>query len=244
MTTFILVHGGLHGGWCWEKVVPHLERAGHKAIAPDLPGSGMDNISPEHVTLEMTGGFVADLAHRVGEPAVLVGHSLGGITISDAAERAAHAVLGLVYVAAILLPNGGQAFGNHNGGNSHSPGFRVSDDGGTLMADPAAAAEIFYNGCAKEDVRSAVARLMPQPTRPLRDCLSISEARYGTVPRAYVECLQDNAHPLHLQRKQQAAMPCWPVFTMDTGHSPFVQAPEEFAVYLIEAAAAFAAKAG
>ena len=42
MSTFVLVHGGWNGGWCWEKVVPLLEETGHKVEAPDLPGLGDD----------------------------------------------------------------------------------------------------------------------------------------------------------------------------------------------------------
>ncbi len=40
MSTFVLVHGAWHGGWCWEKVVPLLEKAGHEVVVVDLPGPG------------------------------------------------------------------------------------------------------------------------------------------------------------------------------------------------------------
>ncbi len=43
MSTYVLIHGAWHGGWCWNKVVPLLEQAGHKVIAPDLPSHGKDN---------------------------------------------------------------------------------------------------------------------------------------------------------------------------------------------------------
>ncbi len=239
MATFILVHGGMHGGWCWEKVVPLLQAAGHQALAPNLPGSGYDDVAPQDVTLKMTGGFIADLARQQREPVVLVGHSLGGITISEAAEQAPEAVLGLVYLAAILLPNGERAFGNIKGGASPSPSIVISEDGATLNSKPEFAGEIFYNGCEAADVQAACARFTPQPTRPMGDTVTITPERYGSIPRAYVECLQDNAHPLPLQRSQQAAMPCDPVFTMDTGHSPFVQAPEALVAHLVAAAQAF-----
>ena len=51
MATFMLVHGASTGGWCWEKVVPLLEAAGHKVCAPDLPGLGKDHTPPANVTL-------------------------------------------------------------------------------------------------------------------------------------------------------------------------------------------------
>ena len=52
MGTFVLVHGGWSGGWCWEKVVPLLEEAGHEAHAPDLPGSGDDPTRIHEVSLQ------------------------------------------------------------------------------------------------------------------------------------------------------------------------------------------------
>ena len=42
MSTYVMVHGSWHGAWCWYKVIPLLEQAGHTAIALDLPGHGRD----------------------------------------------------------------------------------------------------------------------------------------------------------------------------------------------------------
>lgn len=40
MTTFILVHGGWHGGWCWKRVATRLRRSGHEVFTPTLTGLG------------------------------------------------------------------------------------------------------------------------------------------------------------------------------------------------------------
>lgn len=37
LTTFALIHGGAHGAWCWETIVPALQAAGHRVVAPDFP---------------------------------------------------------------------------------------------------------------------------------------------------------------------------------------------------------------
>ena len=118
MATFILVHGGGHGGWCCDAVVNLLTTAGHRALAPDLPGMGTDRIPPQDVTLEMTGSFIASLARRQPEKVVLVGHSLGGITISDAAERAPEAIAGLVYVTAYCCRAGQQPWARSRAASS------------------------------------------------------------------------------------------------------------------------------
>lgn len=82
----VLVHGGLHGGWCWEHVLPRLREAGFTASAPDLPGMGQDRTPLSNVTLASTADF---LARHVGERqnVLLVGHSMAGPAISECAER-------------------------------------------------------------------------------------------------------------------------------------------------------------
>ena len=237
MATFILVHGSGHGGWCWEKVVYRLIEAGHRAIAPDLPGMGADRTPPQDVTLAMTGRFITELAERQPEKAILVGHSLGGVTISDAAQRAPELIAGLVYVTALLLPNGASAMGVM--GENLPDGISLSRDGAALIIDPDFARERFYNGCREDDAANALARLAPQPMRPMRDRLAHTADRFGTVPRAYLECFRDKALPLEFQRSQHVAMTCHPIFRMDTGHSPFMQDPETLAGHLITAAATF-----
>ncbi|MFB0872612.1 MULTISPECIES: alpha/beta fold hydrolase [unclassified Sphingobium] len=238
MATFILVHGALHGGWCWEKVVGRLIAANHRVLAPDLPGTGERWVPAGDVTLSMTGTFIADLAVRQDDKAILVGHSLGGITICDAAERAPEAIKGLIFVAAVLLPNGSAAADLFQGAPLPD-GLKLSADGLTLTDDPIHARHRYYSGCHEDDVEIALARLAPQPARPMSEKLSLSQDRFGSLPRAYVECLRDNALPIEMQRLQQECLPCDPVFAMDTGHSPFLQAPDLLTSHLIAAAEAF-----
>ena len=45
MAFFALMHGGAHGGWCWEEIVPRLEALGHRAVAPDLPFGDDDGVA-------------------------------------------------------------------------------------------------------------------------------------------------------------------------------------------------------
>jgi pimeloyl-ACP methyl ester carboxylesterase len=242
MATFILVHGSFHGGWCWEKVVHQLNEAGHKAFAPDLPGMGAARTPPQDITLATTGVFIAELAQRQPEKVILVGHSLGGVAISDAAERAPEGIAGLVYVTAILLPNGASAMGLMGG--KIPEGISLSSDGAVFTIDLDYARERYYNGCDEDDAQDALARLAPQPTRPLLDRLAITSERFGTIRRAYVECLHDNALPLGLQRSQHEAMTCDPILTMETGHSPFMQDPKGLSAHLITAAEAFGPRHG
>ena len=96
----------------------------------------------------------------------------------------------------------------------------------------------FYSRCAEDDVALARARLVPEPVAVSHAPVSIDEARFGRIPRYYVECLRDRAIPVEVQRAMVAASPCHWVFTLDTDHSPFFSAPEGLAGALIDVAEA------
>ena len=110
MSTFVLVHGACHGGWCWYKIVPLLERQGHTVVASDLPSHGRDKIPPSEVSLKTYVDSVCKTIDSQREPVVLVGHSMGGGIITQVAEYRADKIQTLVYVTAVLLKNGEAMF--------------------------------------------------------------------------------------------------------------------------------------
>jgi pimeloyl-ACP methyl ester carboxylesterase len=244
MASFILVHGAMHGGWCWRKLIPLLEAQGHRVLAPDLPGMGEDPTPLSEVTLSTWAEFIARRSREAGEKVILVGHSRGGTVISEAAELAPEPILGLVYLAALLLPAGKKAFEAavaEDARNAADSGNGASD-GLSLRAEPEAARALFYNRASPEDALWASARLCPEPLAPNRVPLTVTRERWGRLPRAYIECLDDRALPIGLQRAMQAELPCDPVVTMDSDHSPFLYAPEALAAHLADIASRFAAR--
>ena len=106
MSTFVLIHGSWHGAWCWYKVIPRLERAGHRVIAPDLPSLGKDKTPISRVSLRLWTESVCQVLDAETEPVVLVGHSRGGMVISEVAESRPEKIKTLVYLCAFLLWNG------------------------------------------------------------------------------------------------------------------------------------------
>jgi pimeloyl-ACP methyl ester carboxylesterase len=241
VATFVLIHGSFHGGWCWEKIVPKLREAGHIAIAPDLPGMALEETVPlKDVTLSMQADFVADIVRSCDGPVVLVGHSLGGIAIGEVAERVPEKVAGTVYLAAMLIPAGKSVYDMMVHRGDAIPISTISEDGTEIFCIMDQAPLVFYNDCEPEDIERALSRLLPQPRKPGLEPLTVTAERFGRVPRAYVECLRDNAMPIAFQRLLQQIQPCDPVYTMDTGHSPFLSAPDETTRHLIAAAEHFA----
>jgi len=240
MSTFVLVHGAWHGAWCWERVVPLLESHGHRVIAPDLPGMGSDGSSLSEVTLEMWARFVAALVRQQPEPVVLVGHSRGGIVVSQAAEYVPDHIRTLVYLAAFLVPDGRTLLDTMR----RIPPRPESKDslvfapgGATSTIAPDAVKRVFYNTTPDEWVARAAVLSGPEPMVSFTTPLQVTDEGYGSVDRVYIECTQDRAIAPELQRMMVAELPCREVITMDTDHSPFYSAPDLLAAHLLTIAA-------
>ena len=71
MAIFILVAGSWHGAWCWERVVPMLQTAGHRALTPELVGTGQDAAHAANASLAVWADQIAALAELQSEPVVL-----------------------------------------------------------------------------------------------------------------------------------------------------------------------------
>ena len=234
MSTFILIHGGFHGGWCWYKVVPLLEEQGHTVVAPDLPSHGRDKTPLADVTLAAYVDSVCHVLDAQPESVVLVGHSMGGAIITQVAEDRPDKVKVLVYLVAGLPPNGETIIQGiqQDPESLLFPNVVVSDDqkSGTIRAE--GLRDTFYGDCSAEDVALARALLVPQALAPLDTPARTSAANFGRVPRIFIECLQDRAMTPARQKQMYTAQPCQQVITMDTSHSPFFSAPGELATHL------------
>src|SRR5262249_3953698 len=147
MSSYVLVHGAWHGSWCWSKVLPLLRRAGHDAVALDLPGRAGDPTPHRNVTLASYAESVCRVVARATGPAILVGHSMGGITISQAAETCGDGIRLLVYVCAYLLRDGESVLAalQSDGESLLLPHLVLSEETGSgTLAPEAPVREIFY----------------------------------------------------------------------------------------------------
>jgi pimeloyl-ACP methyl ester carboxylesterase len=234
MSSFVLVHGGWHGAWCWRHVTPLLQDLGHTVAAPDLPGHGMDRTPPSAVTLASYVTRLSDLLDRQRRPVVLVGHSMSGMVITQAAEHHPDQIALLVYVTA-FLPRNGQSLAGLVADDTESlitPNSVLSADQTAVSLRESGLVETFYADCPPDDVSVARTMLVAEPMAPLLAPVQISEARFGRIPRAYVACLRDRALPPARQQRMYAATPCGRVLSLNTGHSPFFADPAGLVQYL------------
>ena len=208
-------------------------------LAPDLPGMEQEPRALGDDALAEWAAFVAGLASEAEGPEILVGHSRGGVGISEVAERVPDRIDRLVYLTAFLLESGQSLADVANRYPEIGPGphTRPAENPSRLVVELEPAIAIFYNRVADKDARAATVRLVPEPTAALTTPVRLTAERFGRVPRAYIECTDDRASSLAMQLEMQAALPCDPVITLDCDHSPFYSAVPELAEALLSLAA-------
>jgi pimeloyl-ACP methyl ester carboxylesterase len=239
MKTFVLIHGSWHSAWNWHKVVPLLEKAGHKAIAIDLPGMGRDKTPIQEVKMKTTVEKLCELIDSIPGKVILVGHSKNGIMISQVAEYRPGKIEKLVYLAAYLIPNGKtqrdysvqdtegwlkKYVTQHPETNSHTLQTEIYREG-------------LYHDCDDDITELAKILLSHEPVESGITPLELTDENFGSVPRVYIECTEDRAVTPFIQRKMYTETPCEKVYQLPTSHSPFFSKPKELVDILLEATA-------
>jgi pimeloyl-ACP methyl ester carboxylesterase len=229
MSRFVLVHGAFCGAWCWEPLVSELEALGHTVEAIDLPGHGEDTTPLEEVTLDSYAERVVETLGE-GHPAVLVGHSMGGVVITQAAARAREKVDRLVYCCA-FLPRDGESLKSladkpEGAADMVQANLVLAPPVATLP--PEAAREAFYELCTPEQAEWGLAQRQPQPIAPFMTPVDL-EGGVDEIDRYYVLCTEDKAIPPALQRRMTTESPCEEVAEIVADHSPFLSATSELA---------------
>ncbi len=235
MTRFVLGHGAFAGGWCWEPVVTELERRGHTVSAPDLPGSGADRTPVQDVTLDAYVDRVCAELAGSPEPAVLVGHSMGGVVITQTAARCPERISRLVYVAA-FLPRDGQSLVAltelpEGAGDGVQANMTVGGEPPVAEMSREACREVFYGTTPAERAEWALDRQGGQPVVPFVTPVAL-DGGVDDVPRSYVLCTEDRAIPPRLQRHMVAQSPCTDVLELPVDHSPYLSATAELVDFL------------
>lgn len=235
MGTYVLIHGAWHGAWCWHKVTPLLQSRGHTVHTLDLPALGVDRTPIQSVSLQGYADRVCETLNACSEPVYLVGHSMGGLAITQAAEALPHKIKMLVYLTAFLLPSGQTLLGVAQADSEAKvlPNLVFAPDQSSAMVKADVLEDVFYADCSPSDIALAQSLLVPQAAAPFATPIQTTPDRWGTVPRVYIECTEDHAISLASQRSMYTLLPCSRVITMTTSHSPFLSAPQALADYLL-----------
>ncbi len=225
MATIALIHGAFHGGWCWESVIPALSRAGHRAVAPDLPIEDPDAGALTYARV------VAD-AIGDAEEVVVVGHSLGGLVVPVLA--ALRPVRRMVFVAG-LIPRPGIPFVEEmaahgdalQGGASAAPAPRSV----TPRRPFDVARERYYHDVPVEVARRAWERQRPQAETPMAEACPLDT--WPDVPASSIVMTDDHAVSVAYSREVAAEVLHTAPIELPGSHSPFLSRPAALAEVIL-----------
>ncbi|WP_082321501.1 alpha/beta fold hydrolase [Variovorax paradoxus] len=240
-STFVLVHGAWHGGWCWSRVAARLRERGHAVYTPTLTGLGERRhlISPQ-VNLDT---HVEDIVNLLQfeelERVVLVGHSYAGIVISGVADRVPQRLRQLVYLDALLLEPGKSLFSDFLPAVVEQRLKAIRETGGGVGAAAALPPAAFG---VKDPADAAwVARhLTPQPVGTYLQPLLLKAPLGNGLPKTYIECTGDPIATLEPTKARVRADAGWQLRTLATGHDAMVTAPAALTELLTDLAASAA----
>ena len=237
MKSIVLVHGSWYGAWCWARVAELLRAKGHRVVTPDLPAHGADQTPAAQATLASYVDRVARAIDESGGKAVVVGHSMAGVVLSELGERHPEKVEKLVYLAAYLLADGETIFqhATTDAGSALGPSLRPDEKAGVIAVADEGFAAALASGCSDADVAAARAKARPDPLAPLATPIHVTADRYGKVPRTYIKTLADKAVSTGLQTKLLGATKT-PTLEISSGHSPFFSHVQELTELLTRAA--------
>lgn len=222
--TYVLVHGGGFGSAAWDRLLPFLPG---QVLAVDLPGRGIraDVDLPGVTTRACAEAVVADMVAQDVQDAVLVGHSLAGVTIPRIMALAPERLRAAVLVSAIVPRHGEPVM------TTMDPATRAAVEpalaSGVYSPGAGAGLEMLCNDLDAEQVEFVVKSRTDDSMRLLSEPADLSGLT-APVPRWYIHLTRDHRVPPALQDECNVHWGGHRV-TLDTGHMAMVANPRGLA---------------
>jgi pimeloyl-ACP methyl ester carboxylesterase len=222
--TYVLVHGGWHGGWCWTRVAEPLRASGHRVFTPTQTGLGERShlVSPA-ITLEV---FIQDVVNVLEwedlTDVILVGHSFGGVSITGTADRVPWRIRHLVYLDAVVLEDGQNRYSALPAGVAETRRKLAQESSGGVLLPPVEPADLGVTDPA--DAAWVKAKMTAHPMRTFEDTLHLTRPVGAGLPVTYVATTPyfELAAPYRLFARKQ---PGWGYVEIAGGHDAMVTSP-------------------
>jgi len=231
MANVVLVPAGWTGGWCWNKVSPLLQAAGHTVYTPTLTGLGERvHLGHEGINLET---HITDIVNVLEfedlTDVTLVGWSYGGIVIAGVADQVPQRLRQVIFLDS-AVPSDGQSFYD-----------AIEDDGSIRASYHARAAAagtsefLPFNAEGLErvvpnpaDREWMLARIVPTPLAPLDQPIRLGSPEAERLPRVYIRCIEgidrSESEPTFLTRIRSD--PGWQYRELEANHLAPISAPQ------------------
>ena len=235
MSTFVLVHGAFHGGWCWSRVADRLRARGHIVFTPSLSGLAEHG---HRIDANIGHGDHIEDVTRVIEwndlkDVILCGHSYGGLVVTGTSTGRAHPRIKHMVVLDGSSPLSGQSMIDIAAPRVLEGFIAGIKDG--LMALPSMEA---MGVVEPADIAWVQPRLTPQPARTFLEPLVYDESKLAGLSKTFIRCVGVNGERgVSVTAARVKALPDWTFRELATGHDAMVTMPDELTALLIEAAA-------
>ncbi|UGX88466.1 alpha/beta fold hydrolase [Phyllobacterium meliloti] len=225
-TTIVLVHGAFVDGSGWRAVHDRLNREGYRVVVvQNAIRSLEDDVANTRRAIDAAPGNV-----------ILVGHSYGGVVISEAGNNPK--VISLVYVAAFVADAGESVqtlTANHVPGGSKPPFLPTGD--GYILFDTSKFPQVFGGDLPLETSSFMAAALKPWGIASMAG--KVTAAAWRAKPSWYVVATDDRLVDPNLQR-QMAQSAGAHIVEVAGSHAIYMTQPETIAMTVVQAARATA----
>lgn len=232
MTTFVLIHGMWHGGWCWKKVAPLLRAAGHEVYTPTLTGLG-ERVHLRHAEVDLN-THIQDVVNLFEyedlREVILVGHSFGGTTASAVADKIPSRLAHLVNLDG-PLPEDGKALKDLIGDY-----WDFLQKNAILPDDPWRVQPVadWTFGVSGADLEWMQSKLTPHPLKGVTTPLTLSNPAARAIPCTFIHCVEGLSSEEIAAEKQKFTDIGWNYRVITTGHDAMITAPDELTRMLLE----------
>jgi len=233
--SIVLVHGAWMGGWGWDRVAQYLRDQGHTVVAVTLPAHDTDPLPAPAASLAGYVDVVAAAVHSVPGPAYLVGHSAGGVVISQFAENEPAAVKQLIYVAAILPQSGQTLFdlASLDQGSLILPNMTVDMTNYVVSLPVSQVPAILCGDCNPSQAQLLQSHYRDEPLLPAATPVSLTAARFGAVDKRYFFMTQDQTVTYPRQQAMASTVTLTKTASMNSYHCPQLTRSSEFSDKLL-----------
>jgi len=225
--TYVLVHGAWQAPYVWDVVRTDLEKKGNKVVVVELPAHGKDMTLTHTVSIDAYSNKVIEEMNKVNGKVILVGHSMGGMVVTNVAEKVPSKISKLVYIGA-FLPASGQSIGELATMDPDSKlGQEIIESADHLTLDVTAdkLTYLFINDGTQEAKDLVIKNYRSEPAIPFGNKVTLTSANFGSVNKVYIKTMQDIVISPGLQDKMIAGANIKTVYPVNTSHSPFLSQP-------------------
>lgn len=231
MATFVLVHGGFHGGWCYSRVTRILRVQGHEVYAPTLSGVGeRTHLGTQAINLSThIQDVVATILNEDLTDIILCGHSYGGMVITGVAGQIGERISTLCYLDA-SVPEDGQSLLDLRTPDSVLSLIGAAGEIGTMVA-PFSARHFKVN---PDDIDWIDRRSTPHPIGCMIQKIRFTGKESLVRRRTYVFAERFRSPVTQGTYDKVKKLPGWKAVSLDCGHDLMVDEPEKLAALLLD----------